>query len=58
MNVIISIHSAGYRSRPFYSAKREIICSFRMNDDSGHISGLQHEGSLFCNAKWPLAAYS
>lgn len=58
MDVIISIHSAGYRSRPSYSAKREIICSFKVNDDSGRISGLQHEECLFCKAKWPLAAYS
>lgn len=58
MNVITSIHSAGYKIRPLNSAKGEIICSFKMNDDSGSFSGLKHEGSLFCRAKWPLAVYS
>lgn len=58
MNVITSIHSAGYKIRPLNSAKGEIICSFKMNDDSGSFSGLKHEESLFCRAKWPLAVYS
>lgn len=61
MNVIISIHLAGYRSRPFNSAKKRnylFLQNERWFREYFWISGLQQERSLFCRAKWPLAAYS